>query len=110
MGMPTERARLHLPDCLAAAGVVGAWTHDVASDRVVADKDVASLFASCEPTPAAGIPWPRTSRPSIPRTGAVSRAGVESASRRGMPFALEYRVRTGDGVRLVRDYGSFSLP
>ncbi|MEH3116805.1 MAG: PAS domain-containing protein [Methylorubrum populi] len=107
--MTTERARLHLPDCLAAAGVVGAWTHDVASDRIVADKDVASLFGIVRADACSGDPLAAYVEAIHPADRGGFCAEVEGASRRGMPFALEYRVRTGDGVRFVRDYGSFSL-
>ncbi|MGU3420809.1 PAS domain-containing protein [Methylobacterium sp. D54C] len=109
MGKAIQPSLLNLPGCLAAAGVVGAWTHDVATDRVVADKDVAALFGIVRPDPCNGDPLAAYVEAILPSDRAGFAADVESASRRGTPIALQYRVRTGEGVRLVRDYGSFSL-
>ncbi|MGU3422845.1 PAS domain-containing protein [Methylobacterium sp. D54C] len=109
MGTTTERTRVHLPDCLAAAGVVGAWTHDIATDRVVADKGVAALFGIVRPDACNGDPLAAYVEAIHPADLGGFCAEVESASRRGAPIALQYRVQTGDGVRVVRDYGSFSL-
>ncbi len=109
MGMAFERSRLNLPDCLAAAGVVGAWTHDAATDRVVADRDVAGLFGIMRADACNGDPLAAYAEAIFPEDRAGFSAEVESASRRGAPVVLEYRVRTGDGVRFVRDYGSYSL-
>ncbi len=97
------------PECLAAAGVVGAWTHDAATGRVVADRDVADLFGIVRPDACNGVPLAAYAEAIFPEDRAGFSAEVDSASMRGAPVVLEYRVRAGDGVRFVRDYGSYSL-
>lgn len=109
MGQAFERSKPHLPDCLAAAGVVGAWTHDTASDRVIADRDVSRLFGVVRSEPGAGVPFAAYVEAIHPADRGAVAAEVDRAVRSGAPIALQYRVRTSGGVRWLRDYGSFTL-
>ncbi|XYD06904.1 PAS domain-containing protein [Methylobacterium sp. NMS12] len=98
-----------LPDCLKAAGVVGAWTHDTATGLVVADSGVGRLFGIPEPDPLNGDPLERYAEAIHPGDRANFATSVAKACRNGTSIALQYRVRTSGGVNFVHDYGMFTL-
>lgn len=100
---------LHLPDCLQAAGMIGAWAHDTATDLVVMDPAVAQLVGMTGSDPANGDPFDRYFEAIHPADRHGFLSAVRTASEKGSHFASQYRVRTSAGVRWIQDYGSFTV-
>ncbi len=102
-------ARPYLPDCLQAVGMFGCWAEDGATGLVVADPAVAKLYGIPYPDLVNGDPLERYAEAVHPADRAGFMIAVATASRRGAPFAAQYRIRTSAGVRFVHDYGVFTV-
>ena len=78
------------------AAEIGTWIWEMATDRVVADRNLATMFGMTEQE-AAGAPLETYTRrihaEDLPRVTAA----IEEAAREGRRFDMEYRIRQPDG-------------
>ncbi|MBL8160288.1 PAS domain-containing protein [Candidatus Saccharibacteria bacterium] len=83
-------------------GKIGAWSWDIASDVVVADRNLAAMFGISRDKAAAGLPIP-VFLESIHRSdrGRVGKL-IQKSIKTGEPYETEYRTISTDGsVRWV---------
>ncbi|GBU16933.1 MULTISPECIES: PAS domain-containing protein [Methylobacterium] len=96
-------------ECLPAAGVIGGWVHDTATDRVMADHSIQAAFGIADPDTINGDPMSHYVDAVHEEDRQSFAADVRTASLAGGTFHATYRIITQAGVRWVHDYGQFEL-
>ncbi|KQP11252.1 hypothetical protein ASF28_09460 [Methylobacterium sp. Leaf99] len=114
-GARLRRSEERLALALNAAGMIGTWDWDLATDTVYADANFARIYAVDEDRAARGAPlgdYVRNFHPDdLPAFQAELDRMLAGAGTDGDDFACEYRIRQADGShrwllargRLVRD-------
>ncbi len=98
-----------------AAGEVATWTWDVAADRVVADRNLARMFAVSD-ADARGGPIASYLRAIHPDDRAPTEQLIRGAIESGQPYEARYRVRGAGGeyrtvvARGKAEYGPGGAP
>ncbi len=88
-----------------AAGAIGTWTWDIQNDSVVADGNLAALFA-ISPADASGGSFERYLKAVHPDDIATVRRAIGDAISGGNAYAQEFRLLRPDGsIRIVYSRG-----